>query len=195
MLPKTLSTFLFCLLFLSLNAQIKYTKEDSSLIRACTELPPKFYPELDKTTGLLKLCLVLEYSPSLLLLQHKLHQSNNPTLYYTIGLIYFQHQQPQKAIEYLDHASKKGYHQALAITPLIYFQNNDYQKASELIQSFSAEEQNNIHCWTFFYLTAVETLINGDKNDAFKRLKAVHAQSPYKDYAEKLLQHFFPVPE
>jgi len=195
MLQKVLPTLFLCFLLCSLNAQINCTKNDSTLIRECTQLPSALYPELDTATALLKLCLSLEWSLPLPLIQSYIYQINNAELYYTTGLIYFQQQQVEIAIKFLEIAHQKGQQQALAIQSLLYFQNDDYQKASEIIQRFSKATYDNIHCWSFFYLKALNTLLYEDKNDAFKRLKAVHAQSPYKASTEKLLQHFFPILE
>ena len=57
--------------------------------------------------------------------------------------------------------------------------------------NYLAENYNNIDLVHYNYYRAVTTLIIGDKNDAFKRLKAIHAESQYKEVANKLFQHFF----
>ena len=73
----------------------------------------------------------------------------------------------------------------------LHFQNRAFDKAYELINSYPAYLKDNIKVFDLHYFTALISLTKGNKNDAFKRLKAIHAESLYKDDAEKLLAHFF----
>lgn len=77
----------------------------------------------------------------------------------------------------------------------IHLQQGKFHKAFDLINIYPNYLKDNINAFHLNYFTALVTLAQGNKNDAFKRLKAIHAQSVYKEDAEKLLAHFFKAEE
>lgn len=66
-----------------------------------------------------------------------------------------------------------------------------FKDGFSLLEGYSNEIRDNINLHHINYFTALATLAEGDKNDAFKRLKAIHAKSEYKTDADKLLAYFF----
>lgn len=73
----------------------------------------------------------------------------------------------------------------------IHLKKGEFNKAFNLIDAYPSYLKDDINAFHLNYFTALVTLAQGNKNDAFKRLKAIHAQSKYKKDAEKLLAHFF----
>jgi hypothetical protein len=81
------------------------------------------------------------------------------------------------------------------IKAAIYLKQGRFNKAFNLINTYPSYLKDDIKAFHLNYFTALVTLAQGNKNDAFKRLKAIHAQSKYKANAEKLLAHFFKIEE
>jgi hypothetical protein len=73
----------------------------------------------------------------------------------------------------------------------LLLKNGAFHQAFNLIELCPNYLKDDINAFHLHYFTALVTLVQGNRNDAFKRLKAIHAQSKYKTNAERLLSHFF----
>lgn len=113
--------------------------------------------------------------------------------YYQLGFLYAQQQQWEKAAQIFDQLSPPiaSNNQLTCAQMAILIQQQHFEQAFQLIQSYPASTTDDIYKPSINYFMAITTLAQGDKNDAFKRLKAIHAQSEYKVKANQLLEHFF----
>lgn len=113
--------------------------------------------------------------------------------YYILGRLYSY--QKDWELAYLIFEETRLYypanHRAVCAKVAARIHQHKFGEAFELLSGYSKEITDNIDQHHINYYTALATLASGDKNDAFKRLKAIHAESEYKSDAEKLLAHFF----
>ncbi|BDS11801.1 hypothetical protein [Aureispira anguillae] len=112
---------------------------------------------------------------------------------YLLGWLTAYQQNWQKAYAIFDNNSslnsKDDRIQCAKMSILIH--QHQFEKAFQLIQNYPSSITDNIYAFHINYYTALATLAQGDMNDAFKRLKSIHAQSQYKTCADRLLTHFF----
>lgn len=109
------------------------------------------------------------------------------------SLLFIQSAKLDKAYSIFDKTQKPNFldKEAICTKAAIYLQKGAFNKAFNLINTYPIDLKDDINAFHLNYFTALVTLAQGNKNDAFKRLKAIHAQSLYKDDAERLLAHFF----
>lgn len=102
-----------------------------------------------------------------------------------------------RAYQHFDQSSNVNllYRSSACTKAAIHIKHGEFHKASDLINAYPNYLKDDINAFQLNYFTALVTLARGNKNDAFKRLKAIHAQSVYKEDAEKLLAHFFKAAE
>lgn len=157
---------------------------------------------LAQNTDLLRLlalsyCLQLDYDNAILFLRKTISIVPNSLDLYTLGCLYVYQNQLEKACNIFDQArninplNKKN----VCAKAAIYIQQGDFEKAYNLVDSYPSFLKDDIDSFHLNYFTALLSLTKGNKNDAFKRLKAIHAQSEYKENAKKLLAHFFKAEE
>lgn len=113
--------------------------------------------------------------------------------FHILARFYIQQKQFFKASKLLTHLSKTTKQSStIACTQAaLQLHTGYFSKAFEIINAFPETDLNKITNFDENYFKALETLVQGDLNDAFKRLKAIHAQSPYYQNTAKLLEHFF----
>lgn len=153
---------------------------------------------LDKDADLLRLLsfsyfLQLDYDNAILYLEKVLAIAPNAVDSYALGRFYNNQNQLEKAYQVFDQTEKLNPldRKAACAKAAIHLKQGDFDKAFDLIDAYPSYLKDDINAFHINYFTALVTLAKGNKNDAFKRLKAIHAQSDYKEDAEKLLAHFF----
>jgi Flp pilus assembly protein TadD len=153
---------------------------------------------LKKDTDILRLLsfshfLNMDFANAISYLEKKLDLSKEYDDSYALGRFYAYMEDLDKAFDVfgatmpLNPADRR----AICARMSILIKKNNFEEAAAIMNNFTSEETDNIEAYHANYFKAVATLIQGDKNDAFKRLKAIHAESDYKKDADKLLAHFF----
>jgi len=155
-------------------------------------------PVLEKNADLLRLLslsyfLKLDYDNAILYLEKVLVIQPNTLDSYALGRFYSDQNQLEKAYQIFDQTEKLNPldRKAACAKAAIHLKKGAFNKAFDLIDAYPNYLKDDINAFHLNYFTALVTLAKGNKNDAFKRLKAIHAQSEYKEDAEKLLAHFF----
>lgn len=155
-------------------------------------------PVLQKNTDVLRFLslgyfLVLDYNNAILYLEKVLAIQTGLEDLYTLGRFYSKKNDLEKAYQIFDQTEKRypSDRKATCAKAAIHIQEGNFEKAFELIDAYPDHLKDDINAFHVNYFTALTTLIKGNKNDAFKRLKAIHAQSEYKENAAALLAHFF----
>jgi tetratricopeptide (TPR) repeat protein len=153
---------------------------------------------LEKNADILRLLslgyfLQLDYDNAILYLEKVLAIQPNPLDSYALGRFYADQNQFKKAYQIFDQTEKLDPldRKAACAKAVIHLKEGDFDKAFDLIDAYPSYLKDDINAFHLNYFTALVTLAQGNKNDAFKRLKAIHAQSEYKEASEKLLAHFF----
>lgn len=113
--------------------------------------------------------------------------------YYVLGRLYSYQKNWEKAYDAFETTRTffPSDHLAVCAKVATRIHQHQFSAAFQLLEGYSSEITDNIDAHHINYFTALATLAHGNKNDAFKRLKAIHAQSEYKKDAEQLLAHFF----
>jgi len=153
---------------------------------------------LEKDTDILRLLsfahfLDLDFPKAISYLEKKLEVANGYDDSYALGRFHVYMNELDKAFDVfgatmpLNPADRR----AICARMSILIKKHKFEEAAAIMDNFTNEETDNIDAYHANYFKAIATLIQGDKNDAFKRLKAIHAQSDYKKDADKLLEHFF----
>jgi tetratricopeptide (TPR) repeat protein len=137
--------------------------------------------------------LQLDYDNAILYLEKVLVIQPNPVDFYTLGRFYSSQNQLEKAYQIFDKTENLNPldRKSACAKAVIHLKKGEFNKAFDLIDAYPSYLKDDINAFHLNYFTALVTLAQGNKNDAFKRLKAIHAQSEYKEDAEKLLAHFF----
>jgi len=109
------------------------------------------------------------------------------------SLLFMQAAEFEKVYQVFDQTKKLNLldRKSTCVKAAIYLKQGAFNKAFDLINAYPSYLKDDINAFHLNYFTALVTLAQGNKNDAFKRLKAIHAQSKYKEKAERLLSHFF----
>jgi tetratricopeptide (TPR) repeat protein len=159
-------------------------------------------PILEKNTDLLRLLSLgyffqLDYDNAIVYLEKALAIQPNSVDFYALGRFYNNQNELEKAYQIFDQTEKLNPldRKAACAKATIHIKQGAFDKAFDLIDAYPSYLKDDINAFHINYFTALVTLAQGNKNDAFKRLKAIHAQSDYKEDAEKLLAHFFKIEE
>lgn len=109
------------------------------------------------------------------------------------SLLFMQTAEFKKVYQVFDQTQKLNLldRKSICAKAAIHIKQGAFNKAFNLINTYPSYLKDDTNAFHLNYFTALVTLAQGNKNDAFKRLKAIHAQSKYKANAEKLLAHFF----
>lgn len=157
---------------------------------------------LEKNTDILRLLSLsyffqLDYDKAISYLEKVLAIQPNALDSYALGRFYSDQNQLEKAYQIFDQTEKLNPldPKAACAKAAIHLKQGAFDKAFDLIDAYPNYLKDDINAFHLNYFTALVTLAQGSKNDAFKRLKAIHAQSEYKEDAEKLLAHFFKAEE